>query len=190
MKVILATEANAKEREHPLLENWAENEPMRHIPSTGWMVQKLDGDVRRRAEKLAHSFSSAPAAHPQHGAIADAFKILCRSLDRLAELAKHARGNAPSSSHDLASRVSWSVTHAVSHLNMVDSSTFGRRFPVQTLDRSKAEPLYAAFLTVLHQVEKITELVRQVDSRIDERLLEGMVVLANPVDERMLKPIA
>jgi hypothetical protein len=194
MKVMLATEPNAlasgKESEHPLLENWAENETMRHIPTIAWMVQKLDGDVRRRAEKLAHSFTASPADHPLHGTVADAFKVLCRAFDRLAETAKHARGNTQPPAHDLASRVSWSVTHAVAHLNMVDTHTFGRRFPVQTLDRSKAEPLYAAFLTVLHQVEKITGLMRDVDPRIDERLLEGMVVLANPVDDRMLKPIA
>lgn len=194
MKENLATEANAlasgKGSEHPLLEKWAENEPMRHIPTIAWMVQKLDGDVRRRAEKLAHAFAGSPADHPLHATITDAFKVLCRALDRLAEMAKHTRGNAQAPSNELASRVSWSVTHAVSHLNMVDTQTFGRRYPVQTLDRSKGEPLYAAFLTVLHQIETITGMVRQVDRRIDERLLEGMVVLSNPVDERMLEPIA
>ena len=194
MKVMLATEANrhasGNESEHSLLENWADNERMRHIPTIAWMVQKLDGDVRNRVSKLARSFTASPADHPQHAPLNDAFQVLCRALDRLAEIAKHARGNAQPPSNDLATRVNWSITHAVSHLNMVDTSTFGRRFPVQTLDRSKGEPLYAALLMALHQVEKITELVRQVDPRIDEHLLEGVVVLANPVDERMLTPIA
>ena len=192
MNVMLATEPGTPTAEkpatHTLTETWAENEPMRHIPALSWIVRKLDADVRRRAEKLASSFAGSPADHPSHAAIDEQFKSLCRALDRLAEIARHGRNGHPP--NDLVGRVNWAVSNAVSHLNAVDAQTFGRRFPVQTFERGKSEPLYAAFLVVLYQVDRLTESIRTLDRRIDERLLEGQQTLSNPVDERMLTPIA
>lgn len=192
MNVMLATEPTTQPAEkpaaHPYLETWAQNEPMRHIPPISWIVQKVDVDVRRRALKLAAAFAVSPADHPLHAPIDEQFKGLCRALDRLAEIARHGRNSHPP--NDLQNRVSWAVTHAVAHLNMVDANTFGRRFPAQTFERSKAEPLYAALLIVLQHLERLTKLIRQIDGGIDELLLEGIVVLENPVDQRMLQPIA
>lgn len=202
MNVMLATEPtphtpdtnagklNGAATDHPLLETWSQNESMRHIPALPWMTQKLEVDIRRRAEKLVHAYTASATGHALQHQLEDAFKAFCRALHRLAETAKHARGNAHPPAGDLASRVTWSITHAVAHLNMIDGATFGRRFPVQTLDRSKAEPVYAAFLVVLRELDRIVTVTRQVDPGIDERLLEGLVVLQEPVDDRMLKPIA
>jgi hypothetical protein len=191
MNDMLATEATptpaAPAAEHPYLETWSRNERMRHVPTIAWLAHKLDGDVRHRAEKLLAAYSTAPHDHPLHAQIDECFKALCRALDRLAEIARHHRNGHPPA--ELGHRLSWSISHAVSNLNTIDASTFGRRFPVQTFERSKAEPLYAAFLVVLQQVEKLVPLARAIDPNLDEKLLEGLVVLANPVDERMLKPI-
>ena len=162
---------------------------MRHIPSVAWITQKVDVDVRRRTEKLAAAYAKAPSDHPLRSEIDEVFRCFCRALDRLADIARHTRGNGHPP-NDLGSRLSWTISHAVSHLNTVDPGTFGRRFPVQTFERSKAEPLYAALLVVLQQLEQLTELMRAVDPGVDERLLEGLVVLENPVDQRMLQPIA
>ena len=51
-------------------------------------------------------------------------------------------------------------------------------------------PLYAALLSVFCHIDRVITLARAIDPGIDERLLEGLVVLQNPVDDRMLRPIA
>ena len=51
-----ATEATTeKPAEKPsLMETWAANEVMRHVPSIDWIIRKLDEDVRRRKIGRAH----------------------------------------------------------------------------------------------------------------------------------------
>jgi hypothetical protein len=165
-------------------EVWGTNERMRHTPPAPWMVQKLDVDLRYRIEQLWAPFSSdAP-----HGDVEQEFRSLCRSIERLAEMARHSRNHHPP--NDLGSRIIWELNHAVSALQSLDADLIGRRFPVQTHERSKAEPLYAALLTVIGHVQKLVPLVRAIDPGVDERLYAGLVKLENPVDERMLRPIA
>lgn len=165
-------------------EVWGRNERMRHIPTTSWMIQKLDADLRQRIDKLWAPFTS----EPPHGELEEEFRALCRSLARLAETAKHSRHHHPP--NDLGSRIHWELNHAVSALQSLDADLIGRRYPMQTHDRSKAEPLYASLLAVIVHVQKLQPLVRAVDPGVDERLYEGLVRLENPVDERMLRPIA
>jgi hypothetical protein len=193
MTLMLATEATNEPERKPiapgsLLEQWAGNETMRHVPSIDWMIRKLDGDLRSRIEKLCAPFTDLPIDHPRHAEIENALRALCRSLDRLAEAAKHARnGHGP---NDVAGHVSWSLSHTLGALRSVDPATFGRRYPVQTHERSKAEPVYGAFVTVIQHVERLVPLVRQIDPSLDERLLDGLVKLEHPVDDRLLVPIA
>jgi hypothetical protein len=173
---------------HPLLETWAKNERMRHIPSIEWITHKVDADVRRTFEHLWSPFASLAFDDPRRATIEETFRNLCRAIDRLAEIARHSRnGHAP---NDLGERIRQSIHHAVSNLRNVDPNLFGRRYPFQTLERSKGEPLYGALLVVLQHLERTKTLIRTIDPGLDERLLEGLVVLANPVDARMLKPIA
>jgi hypothetical protein len=174
---------------HPLLETWSKNERMRHIPSIEWITQKLDRDVRKTVEQLWTSLAALAFDDPRRAAIEEEFRGICRAVDRLAEVARHTRGNNHPP-NDLGERVRYAINHAVTNLNTVDANVFGRRFPFQTLERSKGEPLYGALLVVLHHVDRTKTLVRTVDRGLDERLLEGLVVLENPVDARMLRPIA
>ena len=167
-----ATEATTeKPPEKPsLLEAWASNEAMRHIPSIEWMSRKLDGDIRRRVDILWAPVSTMPNSDPRYPAIEHAFRAFCRALDRLADVAKHIRNShAP---NELALHIPWALNHAASCLRTVDTHTFGRRYPVQTHDRSKAEPLYAALLVVLHDLDKIVPIVREIDPAIDEQLMQ------------------
>lgn len=194
MDSMLATEAvpeqpAEKQPARPALETWAQNERMRHVPGVEWMIRKLDGELRRKVEKLLAPVQVLPANDPLRATIERELRALCAALDRVAGVAKHTRqnGHAPG---DLSSRVGWAISHAVTNLRTVDPELFGRRFPFHTFERSKAEPLYGAFLTVIQIIDRIVALVRAVDLGLDERLLEGLVVLENPVDERMLKPIA
>jgi hypothetical protein len=188
MTVIEATPEKQPAGRPPLTETWSQNEPMRHVPSIDWIVRKLDGDVRRRIDILWPPVAALASADPRFPAVEQEFRALCRALDQLADTAKHIRNtHAP---HDLGSHIPWALNHAASCLRTVDAQTFGRRFPVQTHERSKAEPLYAALLVVLRHVERATELVREIDGGVDERLLDGLVKLEPPVDDRMRTPIA
>ena len=185
-----ATEATTeKPTEKPsLMETWAANEVMRHIPSIDWITRKLDTDIRHRIDILWAPVSSMPSSDPRHPAVEQAFRSLCRALDQLADIAKHIRNShAP---HELALHIPWALNHAASCLRTVDTHTFGRRFPVQTHERSKAEPLYAALLVVLQDLDRITPIVREIDPNVDEHLYAGLVQLETPVDDRMRQPIA
>ena len=191
---MLATEAVPEQpaQKQPALtplETWGQNERMRHIPTVEWMTRKLDGELRRKVEKLLAPVQALPADDAIRATIERELRSLCAALDRVADIAKHTRQNgyAPG---DLSSRVGWAISHAVTNLRTVDPELFGRRFPFHTFERSKAEPLYGAFLNVIYIIDRIVVLVRAIDLGLDEKLLEGLVVLENPVDDRMLKPIA
>ncbi|GEM_PF-2387263 len=166
-----ATEATTDQ--HPdrsaHLETWSANEIMRHVPSLEWIIRKLDVDVRHRVDILWASVADLPSADPRYPAVEHELQSLCRALDRLADLAKHIRNtHIPA---DLGIHIPWALNHATSCLRTLDASVFNRRYPVQTHDRSKAEPVYAGLLVVLQCVAKATEKVSEVDPAVWEKLL-------------------
>jgi hypothetical protein len=163
-----------------LQEAWSGNERMRHIPGISWMIAKLDGDLRHRIEKLFAVYLALPGSDPRHAPLEHEFRALCRAIDRVADVARRPRGNNHPPA-DLGHRVSWTVSHAVTNLKEADVDTFGRRFPVQTFERSNAEPLWAAMLNVIDHVHRLTPRVREIDPGIDEQLYEGLVVLNEPL---------
>ena len=165
--------------EGSLLESWAQNERMRHVPGIAWLTQKLDGDVRSRIDKLWLPYADLPASDPRHPAIEHEFRALCKSLDRVADVARRTRGNHPP--NDLGGRIKWTLDHAVANLHLADVDTFGRRLPFQTFERSNAEPLWAALLGVIQHLTRLAEQIREIDPDIDERLYEGLVKLNEPL---------
>lgn len=163
-----------------LLESHAQNEPMRHIPTLAWMLQKLDVDLRRRIEKLWLPYSDLPANDPRHSALEAELRALCRAIDRVGAIARHHRASHHPP-NDLSSRVTWTINQAVAHLTASDAETFGKRFPFQTFERSNSEPLWAAMLLVIQHVQKLVPMVREIEPDIDERLYEGLVELTEPM---------
>lgn len=182
------TETVEKRAPLPPLETWAGNDRMRHVPPVDWMIRKVDQDLRKRLAKLTTVFAGLASADPRHAAVESELRALCRSIECLADAAKPSRHTQGAS--DLPSRIDALLTHAVSSLRSLEPTSFGRRYPSHTGERSKSEPVYAALLTVITRVEHLVPLMRAIDAGIDERLLEGLVVLENPVDDRMLRPIA
>jgi len=163
------------------LETWGKNERMRHIPSVEWIVWKLDYDLRRRIDKLLVSFTAMAQDDPRCGAIEVELRALCRAIDRFTDCVRHGRlGHAP---QDLSQHISWSISQAASALHSLDSALFGRRFPVQTHERSKGEAIYGALLVILDHVNRVTPLIRAVDPSIDARLYEDLVQLEQPLRE-------
>jgi len=163
-----------------LLEKWSDNERMRHVPSVAWIVDKLDLDLRKKVEKLWLPYSDLPASDPRHAPMEAELRALCRSFDRIADVAKRTRGNHHPP-NDLHSRIDSSLSHAVANLNAADAETFGKRFPFQTFERSNAEPLWAAVLSAIGHVHRLVTLVREIDPEIDERIYEGLVNLHEPL---------
>ena len=159
MNSTLATELTEK----PLLETWGKNDRMRHIPTITWIVDKVDRDLRRRINVLASSNANE--------AIDNEIKAVCRAIDRLSDAAKYSRANTQGPA-DLAGRIDQTITHAVASLNSLDPNLFGRRYPFQSFERSRAEAIYGALLVVIDRVRRLTQMVRAVDNTVDERLSE------------------
>lgn len=192
MNSILATEpaaaATEKRNTLPPLETQSGNERMRHVPTAEWMARKLETDVRKRLDNLLRVFGDVPAADPRHAAYETELRALCKALERVIDIAKiSTRHNGHG---DLPSRLEEVLTQAAATLRALEPTPFGRRHPYHAFDRSKAEPVYASVLSVLCHTDRALTLARAIDPRLDERLLDGLVVLANPVDDRMLRPIA
>ncbi len=172
-------EATDKAAAKPLFEIWGRNEVMRHVPSLEWFIRKLDDDLRHRIEKLYASVAALNHDDPRRVPAEEKVRALCRSIDRLAETARHTRINQPPG--DLGDRLWWSINHAISCLNSIDPAIFGRRCPYHTFERSKSEPVYGGVVAVISHVRDLTALVRTFDPDIDERLLDGLVQLEQPL---------
>jgi hypothetical protein len=165
-----------------LLETHAHNERMRHIPTAAAIVQKLDVDLRHRIERLWVPYHDLPASDPRHPSMEAELRALCRSLDRVADIARHhhhQRGQHPP--NDLGHRLGWSISQAVAALSGSEGDLFGKRFPFQTFERSNAEPLWAAVLASIQHVQKLQELIREIDPEVDEKMYEGLVQLREPL---------
>lgn len=173
------TEATEKAATKPLLEVWGRNEIMRHVPTAAWLVWKLDHDLRPRIEKLYAPFAALPHDDPRRAAVEEILRALCRAIDRLADTARHSRINQPP--QDPGERLTWSIGHAVSCLNSLDPSLFGRRCPFHTFERSRSEPVYGAMVAVIAHVNRLTAAVRTIDPDVDARLLDGLVMSEQPL---------
>lgn len=179
MTSMLATDAEEAAAGRSSLETWGKNEPMRHVPSAEWMSWKVDQDLRRRIELLFGPYANLSSDDPRRGPLENELRALCRAIDRLCEVARHSRNNHPP--QDLGERIAWSLNQAVSCLNSLDPHLIGRRYPFQTAERSKAEPLYGALLVIIQHVGRVLTLVRAVDPNVDEHLLDGLVQLETPL---------
>lgn len=189
------TVAEAPEARRTLLETWADNERMRHIPVLEWILHRVDSDARRRIDILYPAFAALPTDHPSWAPLEAKYRALIKALDRLADVAKPGRGNHHNQNHhnhghshgpgqgDLRTRITSSLEHAAANLRSNDPNLFGRRYPFQTFERSKGEPLYGALLVVMQDLEQILELTRAIDRDVDERMLAGLVTLAQPLPE-------
>ena len=173
-----------------MLESWSSNERMRHVSPIEVLLQRLDGEMGTSIEKLVASCAGArDLPESVRMQVEHELRELCRAIERVSETARTIRpaGHAPS---ELAARIGHAMQNAVASLKAVDGELYGRRYPFQTLERSKAEPLAGSMLVVGEHLRRLTRLVRTFDPGIDEKLLAGLVVQASPVDDQTLTPIA
>lgn len=161
------------------LETHAQNARMRHVPTAQWIAAKLDSDVRRRTGHLLASIGNLTPGDSHAAQVDHELRLLCRALDLVASIARHHHGH-PHAPAELTSHLRWSIDQTIGALQS-DDETFGRRFPFHTGERSNSEPLWGAFLKVLWYLRRLEDLVREFDPSIDERLLEGLVQLNEPL---------
>lgn len=183
-----AAEKPAQTAPKPLLETWAKNERMRHVPSLEFVTQKVDRDLRRRIDILYSAFDRLGHDDPRRATLEEQLRCVCRAVDRVAETARHGRGTQ--GPNDLGDRLHAATNNAVASLGSLDTNLFGRRYPFQSFERSRAEILWSCVLAAVCHVERVAHLIRTIEPGIDEELLMGLVTLENPVDERMREPIA
>ncbi|HEY2094557.1 MAG TPA: hypothetical protein VGJ81_22075 [Thermoanaerobaculia bacterium] len=161
-------------------EQWHSNERMRHIPRVHWMAEKLDGDLRTRIERACAAIESVTPDDPRRLAAEEIVRSLCKAIELLADVAKHTRGQLHPP-NELSRHIGWSIQHAVASLRSADDDAIGRRFPFHTGERSKGEPLYGAFLSVVDATRRLVDAARFIDPNIDAALLEGLVRLETPM---------
>src|ERR1700759_2978105 len=131
------TESVEKAEPKTQLESWNRNERMRHAPQLDWLISKIDVDLRARIEQMLLSVSTVSHDDPHWSAIETELRGLARAIDRLGDAVRHKSNGHPP--NELAQRIGWSLTQAVASLNTLDPDLFGRRYPFQTFERSKAE---------------------------------------------------
>jgi hypothetical protein len=181
MNSMVATETPEKSAARPLLETWGKNERMRHIPSVEWMTWKLDADLRRRIDKLLAPFATLSQDDSRYAPAEAELRALCRAVERFADAVRHNRGGH--SPQDLPNRISWVIGQAVGALHALDGNLFGRRYPFQTFERSKAEAVWGALLAVIDRVNRATPPIRAIDPDIDAQIYANLVQLSEPMRE-------
>src|SRR5260221_8019349 len=98
MNSMLATETtDAAAAAKPLpLETHGGNERMRHLPRLEWIIGKLEGDIRHRVDLALDVFHALNHDDARRADLEAPLRTLCRALERLADVARHARtGHAP-----------------------------------------------------------------------------------------------
>jgi hypothetical protein len=161
------------------LEIHGQNERMRHIPTSEWMMRKVEGDVLKRVDLLLEVLRATPHDDPRHADLEGLLRSLCRCIDRLAEAARHGRNShAP---NEIGAHLHWSLEHAIANLRSLDAEVYGRRVPFHQFDRSRAEPVYGALLAVLSSLDRSLLIARPIDPSLDERLYAHLVQLETPM---------
>jgi hypothetical protein len=185
---MFAMETDEPTEKKSYLEQCSTNERMRHIPSLERVRQIVDSEIPATFRKLWVPFSTLPQQDERYGSLENEFRALSRAIDRISEVNRQPRagGHAPS---DPGARIDYALANASVSVAALDPELFGHRLPVQTHERSKAEPLWGSILVVGDHLRRLTAFIRAIDPRIDERLSEGLVVRQLP-DEETLKAIA
>ena len=168
-------------------------ETMRHVPPIDYLIFKIDGEYREQVDKLyGAAFEAGKIVDPEkRGSIEAGFRSICRSLERLGEIASHHRAGAHHSPQEvLRSRLDHAFLQAMKGLTTVKADDFGRRAPENQFEKSSSESLLFNVLATGAQIRKLIPLVAAANPDIYEMLLNRLVVKEHPIDDETLRPIA
>jgi len=173
------------------IEQFGTTERMRHIPPIEDLIRRLDLEVRKTIRAV---FERGSSEKPEISAAVDAhLKRLCRSIERVVEIARHGKPMGSPHNADIRSKIESATANAVGALSALDRLHFTQRTPFNLFDRSRGEMLHSAVLIVIKQTRDlvdevalsypaIRELISPV-SPIEIRTIELKVVEAvEPVD--------
>lgn len=181
MNSMLATDANdSAATAKTLLESHHSNERMRHIPPLEWLVNKLEGDVRRRVDMLLVVHHTLHHDDVRRADLEGPLRALCRAIERVADAVRHGRNNhhAP---QELGAHLVWSIEHAAAALRTLDPELFGRRYPFHAFERSRGESVYGALIVALMALDRAIIIGRAIDPTLDEKLYAHLVSLEEPL---------
>jgi hypothetical protein len=171
-------------------EQFSQTEEMRHVPPVSWLIDKLDHDVRSRIETLYTScFESGRSLDsPTISELETRFRQIYRWLERMGE---QARGRRGPTNHDfnLRSRVRAALAFAIESLATVDPVQFRRRNPPNLFERSRGECLYAAFLMVTCEIDRLITAAAAIDPDLHMKLIEPPYSLPPPPVQEQLATV-
>jgi hypothetical protein len=163
------------------IETVARTEEMRHVPRLALLIEKLDHDARSRIETL-YSSCFETARTLDSGTLSELeniFRQVCRWLERLGEQARGRRG-AQSHESNLHARVRSALSFAIEALTSLDETQFRRRIASNAFERSRGECVYASFLVVMYELERLAKLAATIDPDVTMKLIEPPYQLDPP----------
>src|SRR5512141_1027518 len=98
-----------------LLEQWADNPRMRHIPAVEWMIRKIDVELRQRLAILTAPLLAMPVDDPRRAPIEAELLLICKAADRVASAAR-ASAKQTLQPPDLLGRTGAALSQAVTCL--------------------------------------------------------------------------
>lgn len=164
---------------------------MRHVPPLEWVLRKLD-ELRERADKLwwAAFDAGREVTAEQREEIELALRLVAKSLDSLACVARHGPAARSGPAEDVRLAVEHAFSAATNAVRPLDALSFNRRSSEVDFNRAPGEQVLGGVLVVLAHMREVERLVERVNPDLREMLLARLVILEHPVNEETLHPIA
>jgi len=162
------------------LEQFGTTERMRHIPPVEDLIRRLDLEVRKTIRAIFERGSvEKPEISPE---VESHLKRLCRSIERVAEIARHGKPMPSSPNTDTRGKLESATANAVGALSVLDRVHFTQRTPFNSFERSRAEMLHSAVLIVIKQTRELVDEVARSYPAIRE-----LIASVAPIEIRMIE---
>jgi hypothetical protein len=153
------------------MEDPTTTDPMRHLPSLGGLIRKVDEGFRRRADLYYQSaFGSAHEDRDLEHEIENKLRNFTRSLARFASTAGRSAG--PQEQDHLRVALETALNESVAALRSIDETRYGRRQPYNRFERSRWERIFSGYLEANCRLEELLPLVERLDADVRMKLME------------------
>lgn len=168
------------------IEQFGTTERMRHIPPVEDLIRRLDLEVRKTIRAI---FERGSTEKPEVSAAVDAhLKRLCRSIERVVEIARHGKPMHSPANADIRGRIESATANAVGALSALDRVHFTQRTPFNSFDRSRGEMLHSAVLIVIRQTRDLVDEVAQSYPAIRELISSVPPIEIRPIELKVEGP--
>lgn len=169
------------------IEQFGTTERMRHIPPVEDLIRRLDLEVRKTVRAI---FERGTTEKPEISAGVDArLKRLCRSIERVVEIARHGKPMASPANADIRGKIESATANAVGALSTLDRVHFTERTPFNSFERSRGEMLHSAVLIVIRQTRELVDEVAQTYPAIRELISAVPPIEIRRIELKVAEPI-